>query len=79
MVAKASAEKFLGEGGNKKRPKIASISLPLLSQYHIWKSMGPRLFTYNCSSQLREHKQKLHITYLTSWHNNILGYKLWTD
>jgi len=32
------------------------------------------------SSQLREHKQKLHIpvAYLTSWHNNILGYKLRT-
>jgi len=23
--------------------------------------------TFNCSFQLREHKQKLHIAYLTSW------------
>jgi len=37
------------------------------------------LFMYNCSSQLREHKQKLHIAYLTSWHNSIFGYKLRTD
>jgi len=35
------------------------------------------LFMYNCNSQL--HKQKLHIAYLTSWHNNIFGYKLSTD
>jgi len=38
-----------------------------------------RLFTYNCGSQLREHKQKLHILYLTSCHNNIFGDKLRTD
>jgi len=25
------------------------------------------LFKYNCSSQLCEHKQKLHVDYLTSW------------
>jgi len=31
---------------------------------------------YNCSSQLRENKQKLYITYLTSWNNSIFGYKL---
>jgi len=24
----------------------------------------------HCSSQLREYKQKLHIAYLTSWHNS---------
>jgi len=34
------------------------------------------LFTYNCSSQLREHKQKLHIAYLTSRYNSIFGYKI---
>jgi len=28
---------------------------------------------------LREHKQKLHIAYLTSWHNSIFGYKLRKD
>jgi len=33
----------------------------------------------NCSSQLHKHKQKLHILYLTSWHNSIFGYKLRTD
>jgi len=38
-----------------------------------------RLFMYNCSFQLREHKQKLYIAYLTSWHFNLLGYKLRTD
>jgi len=37
------------------------------------------LYTYNCSSQLQEHKQKLHITDWTSWHNCIFGYKLRTD
>jgi len=37
------------------------------------------LFTCNCSAQLREHKQKLHITYLIRWHNSIFGYKLRTD
>jgi len=31
------------------------------------------------SSQLREKKQKLHIAYLTSWHNSIFGSKLRTD
>jgi len=30
------------------------------------------------SSQLREHKQKLH-SFLTSWHNSIFGYKLRID
>jgi len=30
------------------------------------------------SSQLREHKQKLHIAYSTSWNNSIFGYKLRT-
>jgi len=30
------------------------------------------LFTYNCSFQLRENKQKLHIAHLTNWHNSIL-------
>jgi len=35
--------------------------------------------TYNCSSQLCENKQKLHIACLTSWHNSIFGYKLRTD
>jgi len=30
-------------------------------------------------SQLHEHKQKLHIAYLTSWHNSIFGDKLRTD
>jgi len=30
-----------------------------------------RLFTYNCSSQLRENKQKLYIAYLTSWNNSM--------
>jgi len=35
--------------------------------------------TYNCSSQLRENKQKLYIAYLTSWNNGIFGYKLRTD
>jgi len=34
------------------------------------------LFTYNCSSHLREHKQKLQIAYLTSWHNSNFGCKL---
>jgi len=33
---------------------------------------------YNCSSQLRENKQTLHIAYLTSWNNSIFGYKLRT-
>jgi len=37
------------------------------------------LFTYNCSSQMRENKHKLLYTaYLTSWHNSIFGYKLRT-
>jgi len=36
------------------------------------------LFTYNCNSQLRKHKQKLHITYSTSWHTSMFGYKLRT-
>jgi len=30
------------------------------------------------SFQLRENKQKLHIAYLTTWHNSIFGYKLRT-
>jgi len=30
------------------------------------------------SYQLRENEQKLHIACLTSWHNNIFGYKLRT-
>jgi len=30
------------------------------------------------SSQLHENKQKLHVAYLTSWHNSIFGYKLRT-
>jgi len=30
-------------------------------------------------SQLREHKQKLHIVYLINWQINIFGYKLRTD
>jgi len=34
---------------------------------------------YNCRSQLRENKQKLHIDDLTSWNNSIFGYKLRTD
>jgi len=38
-----------------------------------------RFSKYNCSSQLRENKQKLHISYLTSWNNSIFGYKLRTD
>jgi len=38
-----------------------------------------RFSTYNCSSQLREYKQKLRIAYLTSWNNSIFGYKLRTD
>jgi len=38
-----------------------------------------RLFTYNRCFQLREHKQKLHVAHLTSWHNNNLGYNLRTD
>jgi len=39
-----------------------------------------RFSTYNCSFQLRENKQKLHIACLTSWHNNSnFGYKLRTD
>jgi len=29
--------------------------------------------------QVREHKQELHIVYLTSWHNSIFSYKLRTD
>jgi len=29
-------------------------------------------------SQLCEHKQKLHIAYLTCWHNSMLGYILRT-
>jgi len=33
---------------------------------------------YNCSSQLRENKQKLYIAYLTSWNNSTFGYKLRT-
>jgi len=38
------------------------------------------LHTYNnCSSQLREHKQKLYIAYLTNLHNCIFGYILRTD
>jgi len=40
-----------------------------------------RLFTYSRSTasfQLREHNQKLHIAYLTSWHNSIFGSKLRT-
>jgi len=28
---------------------------------------------------MREHKQKLYIAYLTSWHNSIFGYKLRTN
>jgi len=35
-----------------------------------------RLFTYNCSSQQRVNKQKLHIAYWTRWNNSIFGYKL---
>jgi len=31
------------------------------------------------SFQLCEHKQKLYIAYLTSWHNSIFGYKLRTN
>jgi len=31
------------------------------------------------SSHLRENKQKLHIAYLTSWHNSIFGEKLRTE
>jgi len=39
-----------------------------------------RFSTYNCNSQLRENKQKLHIAYryLTSWNNRIFDYKLRT-
>jgi len=36
------------------------------------------LFTYNCSSQLREHIPKLHIVYLLSWRKSIFSYKLKT-
>jgi len=35
------------------------------------------LFTYNCCSQLHEHKQKLHIA--SSWYHSIFGSKLRTD
>jgi len=34
---------------------------------------------YKCSSQLHKHKRKLHIAYLTNWHNSIIRYKLRTD
>jgi len=37
------------------------------------------LFMYSCSFQLYKNKQKLHVAYLTSWHNSIFGYKLRTD
>jgi len=36
------------------------------------------MLMYNCSSKLHKHKQKLHIAYLTSWHNSTFGYKLRT-
>jgi len=42
-------------------------------------SFSSRLLTYNYSSQLRDHKQKLHIAYWTSWRNIIFGYTLRTD
>jgi len=35
--------------------------------------------TYNCNSQLLEHKLKLHKTYLASWQSSIFDYKLRTD
>jgi len=37
------------------------------------------LFIYSCRSQLHKHKQKLHVAYLSSWHNSIFGYELRTD
>jgi len=39
------------------------------------------LHTYSRKTVARsytEHKKKLHIAYLTSWHNGIFGYKLRT-
>jgi len=50
--------------------KTAAIKCRTIRKMHF----ASHLFTYNCSSQLREHKQKLYIAYLTSWHNSIFGY-----
>jgi len=58
----ASAEqnfKFSIEAVNKNRSKCHTNCKVHFASY---------LFTYNCSSQLRKLKQKLHIVFLTSWH-----------
>jgi len=51
----------------KQRIEQNSINCCTTSKAHF----ASRLFTYNCSSQLHENKQKIYIAYWTSWHNSI--------
>jgi len=57
--------------------KIANKTAASAAQLAKW--FASRFSTCNCSSQLRENKQKLHIAYLTRWNNSIFGDKLRTD